>query len=130
MDQIGQPATIPFRPAICVDPAVETVDEFCLETGMVIVAPTPPMTGHTFDGADKVQLCVAFPHDLERRYEVTGEFLCGTYDDTGGEVTIQLYANNELSRDLRVFTVRLPVEFIARVVTRYVGSAGDGQSRA
>lgn len=119
-----RPMTLPFRPHISVDPAIGVVDEFFLDTGMVIVAPTPPMTGAQFYGADKVELYVAFAASLSRQYTIAGEFICGGVDETGGEACIGLYGGNDLSDQLRGLCIRVPIQFVGRVLTRVVAD-GD-----
>jgi hypothetical protein len=125
MNASHPPRTYPFRPFISTSPELGDVDEFFLETGMVIIAPEPPMTGRELSGLDKVRIMVAFPENLDQRYEVNGEFSVGGFDDRGGEITICIYANNEVSEELRDFCVRVPVEFVDRVVTRYVPGLTD-----
>ena len=118
-DELGA-RTIPFRPSIVRDIEGVELSEMYLDTGMVVVAPSQPVSASKFEGADKVEFYVAFLKNLETHYSVTGEVVVGAFDKTGGEVDIAIYPNNEIAAELRVFCVKLPIAFVGRVVSRYV----------
>jgi hypothetical protein len=118
------PKTYEFKPFINADFSVDDRDgDFIyLDTKLVIVAPEKPIPYDEMEemGMDKFLIHVARPDNLEKHYEVLGEF--GGAHDWGGIHYIQMsiYCMNKVSEQLRDMCVFVPHDFVWEIRTRCV----------
>jgi len=110
---------IPFKPYFEGNEEIYPGGELYIETGLVIIPPPEPIPAKEFLGTDKLAFYVAKSDNIKKLYEVTGEFIGGAVDETGGHIGVCIYSNNEVSDSLVNSVIKLPIEYISEIRSQY-----------
>jgi hypothetical protein len=104
-----------FEPYIMVNASFDK-SELQFQTDLLLVKNKNAISPKNFSGVDKVSFFVMDPAKPKKKYEIFGEFSCG-YGDYE-MVSLYLYGHNGISEDLEKMFVLIPLDYVAKVLTR------------